>query len=112
MTLPFEITIPLVRDVKSSAPWAECEIASSNVSTNLLVNSQVPPFDNATIRRAMALTLDRKTFIDILSEGKADMGGAMLPPPEGVWGLPPEMLRTLPGYGADVEANRAQAQQL
>ena len=36
----------------------------------------------------------------------------MLPPPEGVWGMPPEMLRTLPGYGADVEQNRAEAQRI
>ena len=60
----------------------------------------------------MALALDRKAFIDILSEGKADIGGAMLPPPEGVWGMPPEMLATIPGYGPDVEKNRAEARKL
>ena len=112
VTFPFEITIPLVRDVQSAAPWAMCEIASSNVSTNLMVNSHVAPFDNAAIRRAMALTLERKAFIDILSEGKNDPGGAMLPPPEGVWGMPAEMLQTLPGYGTDVEKNRAEAQRI
>ena len=110
VTFPFEITIPLVKDVLAQAPHATCEIASSNVSTNLLVNRTVPPFDNAEVRRAMALVLDRKAFIDILSEGRNDPGGAMLPPPEGVWGMPAEMLATLPGYGADVEKNRAQAQ--
>ena len=26
----------------------------------------------------------------------------MLPPPEGVWGMPPEVLRTLPSYDPDV----------
>ena len=112
VTFPFEITIPLVRDVKAAAPDAICEVASSNVSTNLLVNSTRPPFDNPEIRRAMALVLDRRAYIDILSEGKADPGGAMLPPPEGVWGMPSEMLRTLPGYGADVEQNRAEAQRI
>ena len=50
----------------------------------------------------MALSLDRKAFIDILDEGQGDIGGAMLPPPAGVWGLPPEMLKTLPGYDPDV----------
>ena len=112
MTFPFEITVPLVKSVTSQAPNAICEIASSNVSTNLMVNREVAPFDNPDIRRAMALTLDRKAYIDILSEGRNDAGGAMLPPPEGVWGLPPEMLATLPGYGADVEQNRAEAQRL
>jgi peptide/nickel transport system substrate-binding protein len=112
VTFPWELSIPLARDVKSSAPWAVCEITSTNVSTNLLVNSQKAPFDNAEVRRGMALTLDRKSFIDILSEGKADQGGAMLAPPEGVWGMPPEMLARIPGYGPDVAANRAEAQRI
>ena len=112
VTFPFEVTIPLLKDTMTQAPKAVCEIASSNVSTNLLVNFAKPPFDNRDIRRAMALTLDRKAFIDILSEGKADPGGAMLPPPEGVWGLPPEELRKLPGYGADVEQNREAARKI
>ena len=49
----------------------------------------------------MALALDRKAFIDILFEGQADVGGTMQPPPEGVWGMPREMLETIPGYGPD-----------
>jgi hypothetical protein len=49
----------------------------------------------------MQLTIDRKSFIDILSEGQGDISGAMLPPPAGLWGLPPEILQTLPGYGPD-----------
>ena len=36
----------------------------------------------------------------------------MLPPPEGVWGMPPEMLQTLPGYGPDVAKNRAEARKI
>ena len=31
----------------------------------------------------------------------------MLPPPDGVWGLPPEMLKPIIGYG-DVAATREQ----
>jgi len=57
----------------------------------------------------MALTLDRKAFIDILTLGQGDVGGAMLPAPEGVWGMPAEMLKTLPGYDADVTKNRTEA---
>jgi peptide/nickel transport system substrate-binding protein len=60
----------------------------------------------------MALTLDRKAYIDILSGGKADISGVMLPPPEGLWGMPPEELQKLPGYAADVEKSRAQARQI
>src|SRR6516225_9276665 len=60
----------------------------------------------------MALAFDRKAFIDILSDGKAKIGGAMLPPPEGLWGMPPQLLETLPGYGPDVQKNRAEARKI
>src|SRR5262250_2034962 len=72
-----------------SSPAAICDLEPTNVSTNLIVNRDAAPFDNADLRRAMALALDRKSFIDILFEGQADVGGALLPPPAGVWGLPP-----------------------
>ena len=36
----------------------------------------------------------------------------MMPPPAGVWGLPPEMVAELPGYGPDVEANRAEGRKI
>src|SRR5207253_5873504 len=45
----------------------------------------------------------------LLTEGKGDVGGVMQPPPEGLWGMPPEMLRTLPGYDPDMRKNRAEA---
>src|SRR6202023_38446 len=78
-------------------------------SRNLIINRKVPPFDNPELRRAMSLSLDRKAFIDILDEGQGDIGGALLPPPAGVWGLTPEILRTLPGYGPDIAKNREEA---
>jgi peptide/nickel transport system substrate-binding protein len=109
MTWPFDVAIPLLRDVQSQAPQAICETTPLNASRNLIVNRAVAPFDNPEIRLAMALSLDRKAFIDILDEGQGDIGGAMLPPPAGVWGLPPELLRDLPGYDPDVEKSRAEA---
>src|SRR5499427_239248 len=109
MTWPYIVTVPLLKDIKSQTPDAICELRTTNGSGNLLVNRDMAPFDNVDLRRAMALTLDRKPFIDILSEGQAKIGGAMLPPPEGVWGMPPEMLKTLPGYDPDVQKNRAAA---
>src|SRR4051794_27172718 len=109
MTFPTEISVPLIGDVKNQAPQAVCGPVPPNARTNLLVNRDKPPFDNAEIRRAMMLTLDRKAFNDILAEGKGQIGGAMLPPPAGVWGLPPDELAKLPGYGPDIEKNREEA---
>ena len=105
MTFPTEVSIPLLKDVKAQAPQAVCALEPTNVSTNLIVNRQSAPFDNADVRRAAALALDRKAFIDILFEGKADIGGTLLPPPAGVWGLPPEELKTVSATAS--AANRA-----
>ncbi len=112
MTFPTEVTVPLLKDVKSQAPQASCEVKPTNVSTNLIINREAPPFDNPDIRRAMALALDRKSFIDILAEGQADIGGTMLPAPEGIWGMPAEMLKTIPGYDPDVQKNRDEARKI
>jgi peptide/nickel transport system substrate-binding protein len=109
MTFPTEVSIPLLKDVKAQAPQAICDLEPTNVTTNLIVNRETAPFDNPDIRRAMALALDRKAFVDILFEGKADVGGSLLPPPAGVWGLPAEMVKSIPGYGSDVRKNRAEA---
>src|ERR1700746_2348162 len=69
MTFPYEVSIPLVKQVKSQAPQAICEVKPMNGRANLLVNPG-PPFDNPVLRRALQLSLDRKSFIDILGEGQ------------------------------------------
>ena len=109
MTFPYEVTVPLLKDIESQAPQAICELRPRGVSSTLIVNRNAAPFDNPDLRRAMALTLDRRSFIDVLSGGQGDIGGAMLPPPEGLWGIPPERLRALPGYDTDVQKNRGEA---
>ena len=109
MTFDADITIPLMKDVMAKNPTAVCQLVPTAVSRNLIVNSDSPPFNNAELRKALALSMDRKAFIDILTEGKGDPGGTMTPPPEGTWGLSKEQLEKVAGYGADVEKNREQA---
>jgi hypothetical protein len=36
----------------------------------------------------------------------------MLPPPEGMWGMPPEVLQTLPSCDPEVAKNRAEAREI
>ena len=109
MSFPYAVSIPLMNDLRRQAPDATCELTLDNGSRTMIVNRTRPPFDNPDLRRAMALALDRRAFIDILTEGKGVIGGAMLPPPEGLWGMPPEKLAELPGYNADVAKRREEA---
>jgi peptide/nickel transport system substrate-binding protein len=103
---------PLLKDVKSQAPQAICDLVPDNAARAVILNRAASPFDNPDLRRALTLSLDRKAFIEILTEGQGEIGGAMLPPPEGIWGMPSETLKTLPGYGPDVQKNREQARQI
>jgi peptide/nickel transport system substrate-binding protein len=109
MTLSYGVSMPLLRDIKSQVPDAICTITTDNGARNLIINPAKPPFDHPELRRALSLTLDRKAFIDILVEGQGLIGGAMQPPPDGIWGLPAEKLVELLGYSSDVAQNRAEA---
>ncbi|RYE61996.1 MAG: peptide ABC transporter substrate-binding protein [Oxalobacteraceae bacterium] len=112
LTYPSDVTVPLMRDIQSQAPKAVCELNPSGVSANLLVNREVAPFNDANIRKAMSLAIDRKVFNTILQEGKAVVGGGMLPKPGGEWGMPEEMVNALPGYGPDTEKSLKEAQSI
>ena len=112
MTSPFFFQVPMLRDTQSQAPKATCALVPTNVQRNVMLNRSVAPFSNPDLRLAVALTLDRRAFIDTLTQGKGDIGAVMLAPPEGVWGMPPELVRQLPGYDPDVAKNRAEARRL
>jgi peptide/nickel transport system substrate-binding protein len=106
MTFPTDVTVPLLKDIEKQVPAAQCTLRPLGVTYNLIINRDAPPFNDLKARAALALTLDRKSFIDITSEGRDIVGGSMLPPPAGVWGVGAEKLKDLPGYGGDVEAAR------
>ncbi len=112
MSSPYGVTIPLIKDVKAQSANAVCKVAAMNNNTNLILNRDAPPFDNPDVRRAMLLSLDRKAFIDIITQGQSDVGGVMEPAPNGVWGLPKEMYDQIAGYGPDVEKNRAEGREI
>jgi peptide/nickel transport system substrate-binding protein len=112
MTFPYSLTVALLNDVKSQMPQAICELTPGGINRNLIINRDKPPFDNPELRRAMALSLDRRAFIDIISDGKGEIGGVMQPSPAGLWSMPADTLKTLPSYGPDVPKNRAEARQI
>src|SRR6476661_3808867 len=112
MTFDSDVTFPLLKDVKANKPNAVCEARPTNVSSNLLVNRDKEPFNNPDIRKAMVLALDLKAFNDILFQGHALYGAAMLPPPAGFWGMPKEMLPDLLGHAPDHDKSLAEAREL
>jgi len=108
ITFPTDVTVELMKDVKSRAPNVICEVTRSGIQVNLIVNRVSPPFDNPDIRKAMSLAIDRKPFNDILMDGEGLVGGEMLPKPAGEWGMPPEMVTQVMG-GPDPEKRVAEA---
>src|SRR4030088_626107 len=84
----------------------------TNTQANLLVNSDKPPFYDAKIRKAMVLAIDRDSLPHIVAEATSRIGGAMLPLPEGRWGMPADFLATVAGYGADHEKARAEGRKI
>jgi peptide/nickel transport system substrate-binding protein len=112
LTFVADITVPLMGEISARAPKAICQLAPTGVSTNLIVNRDRPPFNDAKLRKAMALALDRQAMIDILSSGKSSLSGAMMTPPEGVWGMPRETVLALPGYGGDQASREAEARRI
>lgn len=112
ISFPTDVTVPLMRDLRQQAPGVRCQIRAIGTS-NLIINREAPPFDNPDIRRALALTIDRSAFNKIMNEAlPAGIGASMLPPPDGTWAVPPDMLATFPGYGSDIAKAREQARGL
>ena len=112
ITFPNDVILPLLKEVMAQDPKAICETNPTGTLGNLLVNRVKPPFDNPEIRKAMSLAFNREEFSKIFNEGRALIGGAMLPKPSGEWGMPLEVLETLIGYSGNHDKSLADAQQI
>ena len=102
----------MAKDITSRVPDAICERIPGSINRHLIINRDKPPFSDPELRRAIALSLDRKAFIDIVAQGEGEIGGVLQPPPGGLWGMPPDQVKDLPGYDPDVAKNRTQARQI
>jgi peptide/nickel transport system substrate-binding protein len=109
---PYGVTPPTLNDFKAQAPNAVCTMNGVDVPRTMLINASKPPFDNPELRKAMTLAIDREAFSTIINGGVRGVGALMMPPPEGVWGMDEETLKTLPGYDPDFKKSLAAAQDI
>jgi peptide/nickel transport system substrate-binding protein len=113
MTFPYVLEIPLMKEIESQMPQARCELTSGEgLNRHLLLNYHKPPFDNPKIRHAMVLSIDRDAFIRTIARGEGEIGGVLQPPPDGLWGMSPAEAAELPGYGTDIQQNRAEGRRI
>jgi len=112
LTFTSDLPPEVMKDLQSQVPQLQCELQLTNTQGNLLVNRERAPFDNADIRRAMGLAIDRKAFSDILGHGTFAIGGANLALPDGLWGWSEAYMETVPGYSANVEKSREEGRKI
>ncbi len=78
----------------------------------IAINNNMKPFTDIRVRKALTLAIDRYTGGKVLYPltGLRDVGALLRPSTE--WALPQPELEKLPGFGRNVEANRAEARRL
>jgi peptide/nickel transport system substrate-binding protein len=75
----------------------------------IALNSTIKPFNDVRVRKALTLGIDRYTMSKALYPitGLREVGGLMRPGTE--WAMLAPALQKLPGFGTDMERNRAEA---
>jgi peptide/nickel transport system substrate-binding protein len=78
----------------------------------IAINNTVKPFTDIRVRKALTLAFDRYTGGRVLFPltGLRDPGALLRPGTE--WALPQAELEQFPGFGRDIEKNRAEARRL
>jgi peptide/nickel transport system substrate-binding protein len=82
------------------------------IQFGIAINNTVKPFTDVRVRKALTLAFDRHTAGRVLSPlaSLRDVGGLMRPGTE--WASPEAELQKFPGFGRDMDKNRAEARRL
>jgi peptide/nickel transport system substrate-binding protein len=110
----FRSVTPAERDQLAGGLGDRIQVAESPWLINLLLvfNTRRPPFDDARVRRALSLAIDRWQAAESLSSSTymKFVGGVMRP--GFAMATPESELARLPGFSHDPNAARAEAKQL
>jgi peptide/nickel transport system substrate-binding protein len=106
---PGEITKNIADQLKAAVPQMVITRVGSLTSPNLLVNHAKPPFNDARVRRAVDLAVERDGYIKGVLQGAGVPGAALAPKPFGSWGLSEPELTPILGKP---EARKAAARKL
>src|SRR5262249_22072586 len=111
VSMPLEMTKTMADTLKQAVPSLVVTVVGQNGSDNVVVNHKRAPFDNLAVRRAVTLAMDRHAYVKRVRHDGANVGAALMPPPQGNWGLSGKDLRALPGY-RDPARDKAEARKL
>src|SRR3989441_6382118 len=108
-------TMPLAEVAAIKKTLGDKVVVQDTPATGLFgiaMNQTTKPFNDVRVRRALTLVLDRPTAGRVLSPlaSLKDVGGLMRPGTE--FALAEPELQTFPGFGKDMEQNRAEAKRL
>jgi peptide/nickel transport system substrate-binding protein len=110
----FRSFTPAERDELEAKLGDKINVYESPWLINLLLvfNTKQPPFDDARVRRALSLAIDRWGMAETLSQATfmKFVGGLMRP--GYVLATPETALSTLPGFSRDIAASRDEARRL
>ncbi|MDP2953952.1 MAG: ABC transporter substrate-binding protein, partial [Chloroflexota bacterium] len=77
---------------------------------NLGMNTKRKPFDDARVRKAIFLAVDRQAGNQVIQQGEGLIGGLF--PPTSYWAFPQDELLRMPGYRQPKDQDLAEAKRL